>query len=232
MEEVTKVSFQVCLVLFSVLLGWAISNVLDQYPCIHRFGRIWEGGENGKTKDRRIMFVCWFSLIIIVTLCIYSLSRTRELFEKFSTDFSNGGFLLYGILGLFSFIYFFLPYLINRFLWGVAIFLAPTDFKAYVDDEKKKEHWLMKRFSEETIITLYNRPVFCGCIITMNTALLISILIFCPSFFLRYWCFFKTSPFWTFIVLGLVVLFSLGFYIPYGKWRQCKVSGAKMVGLG
>ena len=218
MEEVIKVSFQVCLVLFSVLLGWAIYNVLDQYPCIHRFGRIWERGEKGEIKNRRIMFVCWFFLIFIVTCCMYSLSRTHELFEKFSTDYSNVGVLLYGILGLFNFIYFFLPYLINRFLWGVAIFIAPTDFKAYVDEEKKKEHWLMERFSYETIETLYKRPVFCGGIITINTGLLISLLIFCSSFFLRFWCFFRTSPLWTFIVLGLVVVFSLWFYIPYGKW--------------
>jgi len=218
MEEAIKVSFQVCLVLFSVLLGWAIYNVLDQYPCIHRFGRIWEREEENKIKNLRVMATCWLSLIFIVMCSIYSLSRTHELFGQFCTEYSNAGLLLYGILGLFGFIYFFLPYLINRFLWGVAIFVAPTDFKAYVDDKNKKEHWLMKRFSQETIETLYKRPVFCGFIITINTGLLISLLIFLSSIFLRYWSYFKTSPLSTFIALGLVVLFSLTFYIPYGKW--------------
>lgn len=150
--------------------------------------------------------------------CIYSLSKTYKLFESFSTSYSDTGIVLYGILGLFSFIYFFLPYLINRFLWGLAIFIAPTDFKVYVEDEEKKEHLLKKRFSEETIRKLYKRPVFCGGIITLNTSLLIAILILCPSFFLHFWSLFKESPHMTLIVLGLVSAFSLGFYIPYGIW--------------
>ncbi|MBA7682226.1 hypothetical protein ES703_90573 [subsurface metagenome] len=218
MEDAVKVAFQVCLVLFSVLLGWAIYNVLDQYPCIHRFGRIWGEDRKSVTKDRRIILSCWFSLIFIVTWCVFSLSRTYELFGKFSTHYSDARIILYSILGLFSFIYFFLPYLINRFLWGLAIFVAPTDFKAYVDDQEKKERWLTKRFSEETISTIYKRPLFCAGVITVNTGLLLALLILCPCFFLRFWCFFKASPLWTFVILGLMVVFSLIFYIPYSRW--------------
>lgn len=218
MEDTIIVCFQLCLVLFSVLLGWAIYNVLDQYPCIHRFGRIWSEDKESGIRNRRVMLCCWLSLILIAICCVYSLSQTHELFMKFSTHYKDEGALLYGILGLFSFIYFFIPYLINRFLWGLAIFVAPTDFKAYANDPRKKEHWLSKRFSEETISTLCKRPSFCGSIITGNTGLILALLIFSSHLFLKFWNFFVASPQWTFMVLGLMVAFALLAYIPYSRW--------------
>jgi len=218
MEDAVMVCFQLCLVLFSVLLGWAIYNVLDQYPCIHRFGRIWSEDKKSGIRNRRIMLFCWFSLVLIAMSCVYSLSQTHELFVKFGIYYNESGVLLYGILGLFSFIYFFIPYLINRFLWGLAIFVAPTDFRAYADDPGKREHWLARRFSEETISTLRKRPAFCGGIIAGNTGLVLVLLIFSPCIFLRFWEFFIACPEWTFVVLGLVVVFALLAYVPYSRW--------------
>lgn len=217
MADITNISFQLCLILFSVLLGWAIYNLLDQYPCLHRFGHIWAKEEVAGLRNARILLICWLSLIVIIICSAYSLSKTYELFKKFNIDYTPG-FFVYCTLGLFNFIYLFLPYLINRFIWGLAIFTTHSDFEAYAKDTERKKRWLEKRYSESTIQILKKRPVLCGGIITINTALLLAFLILSPNYLLWFWHWFKTCPCNAFAVLGAVVVITLVFYIPYTRW--------------
>ena len=217
MEDITNISFKLCLILFSVLLGWAMYNLLDQYPCLHRFGRIWAKEKETGLRNAKILLICWLSLIVIIICSAYSLSKTYELFKKFNIDYTPG-FFVYCTLGLFNFIYFFLPFLINRFIWGIAIFTAHSDFKEYASDPERKKRWLEKRYSDSTIEALNKRPVFCGAIITINTGILLALLILSPNYLLWFWNWFKACPCNAFVVLGAVVIISLISYIPYSRW--------------
>ena len=208
-NKIIDIGFQLCPILFSVSLSWSVYNLWQQYPCIVRFGHLWNKKRSDSlVQNKRVMITCWICLILIIILCLYSLSITFRLYEKFN----EVNLLLYCIMGLFSFIYLFIPYQINRLIWGLALYIAPDDFIYYVQDEKRKERSLMGRFSEETIKILKLKPRLCGRIIFFNSVFILVLLTLCPLIF----C--PKSLVWMLCGLIGIVAISLLAYLPYGRW--------------
>lgn len=220
-KNILDIGFELCMILFSVSLSWSVYNLWQQYPCIVRFGHFWDKRKKDKEpQHRRVIISSWSLLIISIIFSLFSLSKTSSLYKKFNLEsYTSLHYIeLYIIVGLFGFIYLFIPYLINRLVWGFTLFIAPNDFLYFVKDEKRKEHRLMGRFSEETIDILSKKPVCCGGIIFFNTVLLLILLNFSPLYFIWCWGVFSKSLVYFLLLLIIIIILSLILYFPYGRW--------------
>lgn len=211
------------LILFSVSMAWSMYNLLDQYPRMHRFGHVWDKWikkqgawqERGRRwDDLKIVITCWFLLAATVMASLYSLSQAWEGIANLADTRGTGAFFLV-ISGLLAFIYLFIPYLINRLVWSLLLLVVPEDFKEYATNSDKREHYLIGRFSPETIDTLLHHTRFRGFLISLDSIWKLSLLILIPRTLLL------SHPFsnWSiFAILLVAIMLTILVTIPYGKW--------------
>jgi len=115
------------------------------------------------------------------------------------------------ICSLLPLVYIFAPYAIIRTIEGLVILILPCDFTDFANNPDKKELYLLRRFSIETIEKIKANPRKCGAVIGFESLFAVVILLLTPWFLqLRF----------VWYVPVAVILAALLFHLPYGRcWR-------------
>jgi len=159
-------------ILFSVSLGWAIYNLLNQWPRLLRFGSIWKGFLK-RGKHFRRMCVGWGMIFILVSFSLGLLINEIVTFSPL--DWKNNTILFPIVVVITGFAVFMIPIFINRAVWGFTLLICPGEFREFVKEPDNRKYW-DDRYSIETTQKLYTRPKYAGSLVFIESIIIVLVL--------------------------------------------------------